>query len=183
MERRDFFFKEPRQAEKMDTRSLYEVLLVAGRQIMPKIALFLLTSLSAMAETSECIFNEEAFRSFVASYADRHDDSNVDKCGNLLVSRNGKHIVVEGGGCMHLGSKIKVSGFPLMAESEFLEEVKAISSEFGSWLVSSESLSEAIENKEWQRHEGVYFFKVNGLAAFEAWQESNGDVLLKFHIN
>lgn len=150
---------------------------------MPKIALFIFMTMSSVTSANDCIFDEETFRSFVSSYAKAHGNATVFESGELVVVRKEKKVFVTGGGCIHLGSKIRVTGLPLMAEPALLQEVQAIASEFSRWLVSPENLSKAIENRRWQRHEGVYFIQVEGLTTFEAWQKDNGDVLLSFYIN
>ncbi|WP_428240079.1 hypothetical protein [Gynuella sp.] len=145
------------------------------------VALPILISTFAMAE--ECVFDEKVFHDFARLYVDGHEGASLEGPGKFTASLNDLMVFVEGGGCAHLGATVQVQGQRGISESQLLDLVLMLYTEFGQWLAGAESLSESIHESRWSRYEGVYYFQVDSLTSLEAWLSENGDLMVSFYVN
>lgn len=150
---------------------------------MKKITLLLILFSSFSLANEECIFNPEAFNSFKDKYLTSNSNAIFDqKKQQLLVNKNGDRIIVNGGGCIHLGVSIEAHTNNNLTEEQFIEKILALSNEFGSWLINIKELQKSLTEKKWTRHEKIYFIQVDDMTAFEAFYD-RGKINVNFYIN
>jgi hypothetical protein len=153
------------------------------KAIKPVLILLVLTSSSVIAE-EECIFDETAYINFINEYKSKNKNAIIKPEENTLkVKRNGETILVNGGGCVHLGMTIKLRSKKVFSEKEFLQKTLSLSSEFGNWLINTKALKESIENGHYQKIDNVYFIKVDAMTVFEAFFNNKGEINISFYIN
>lgn len=150
-----------------------------------RLLLILLTLFAANAYAEEeCIFDENAYITFIKEYAAEHKDSTIKVDGRTLaVKRDGEEIIVQGGGCNHLGVMIESRRNQRYTEKQFLQKVLSLSAEFGSWLINTDQLADSIENGNYQIIQGVYFIEVDAMTVFEASYDNKGTINIDFYIN
>ena len=144
--------------------------------------LLILFSISAYAE-EECVFDENAYISFINKYAKENKNSKIEPDGKtLVVKRDDEEIKVKGGGCVHLGEEIEVRSKQELTEKEFLQKTLNLSTEFGDWLINTNALKESIDTGKYQVIDGTYFIEVDAMTVFSA-SHDQGDIKVDFYIN
>ena len=146
------------------------------------IFLLILTSNSVFAE-EECVFDETAYINFINTYKENNKNVSIEpKDKTLKVKRNNETIVINGGGCVHLGMTIKLHSKKTFTEKEFLEKTLSLSNEFGSWLINTSALKNSIKTGQYQKIDNIYFIKVDAMTMFEAFF-NKGEINISFYIN
>lgn len=146
------------------------------------IFLLILTSNSVFAE-EECVFDETAYINFINTYKENNKNVSIEpKDKTLKVKRNTETIVINGGGCVHLGMTIKLHSKKTFTEKEFLEKTLSLSNEFGSWLINTSALKNSIKTGQYQKIDNIYFIKVDAMTMFEAFF-NKGEINISFYIN
>lgn len=141
----------------------------------------LLFSNSSFAE--ECIFDETAYINFINTYKENNKNASINPNEQTLkVKRNNESLLINGGGCVHLGMTIKLQSRQTFTEKEFLEKTLSLSNEFGSWLINTSALKNSIETGQYQKIDNIYFIKVDAMTMFEAFFKK-GEINISFYIN
>jgi hypothetical protein len=150
-----------------------------------KLVLILLTlSSSSVVAEEECIFDETAYINFINEYKSKNKNAIIDpKEKTLKIKRDGETILVNGGGCVHLGMTIKLQSKKIFSEKEFLQKTLGLSTELGKWLINTKALKESIEKGQYQKIDDVYFIKVDAMTTFEAFFNNQGEINISFYIN
>ena len=155
--------------------------LILMMKLLPILLLFI--SISAYAE-EECVFDENAYISFISKYAKEHKNSKIEADGKtLVVKRDNEEIKVKGGGCVHLGEEIEVRSKQELTEKEFLQKTLNLSTEFGDWLINTEKLKTSIDTGKYQKIDGIYFIEVDAMTIFSASYDKHGKLNVDFYIN
>jgi len=145
--------------------------------------LLILISISANAE-EECVFDENAYISFINKYAKENSNSEIKSEGKtLVVSRNNEEIIVKGGGCVHLGEEIELRRNQELTEKEFLQKTLNLATEFGAWLINIDALKESIDTGTYKEIDGIYFIEVDAMTVFSASYDNQGKINIDFYIN
>ena len=140
-------------------------------------------SFSANAE-EECIFDESSYIDFINKYKSSNKDTKIENDNRTLrVEKNNEDIVVKGGGCSHLGVSIELKTKQTFTEKQFLHKILALSNEFGSWLINTNSLENSIKNGKYQIIDSVYFIEVDVMTVFSASYHNKGIISIDFYIN
>ncbi len=140
-------------------------------------------STSVTAE-EECIFDETGYVNFINNYASNNKNAHIDpKAKTLKINRDGESILVNGGGCVHLGMTIELSSRTVLSEKEFLDKTLSLSTEFGDWLINTGALKNSIKNGDYQKINNIYFIKVDAMTVFEAFFNNKGEITISFYIN
>ena len=151
--------------------------------IAPILALLLIIFSASLIAEEECIFDEAAYIHFINKYKANNLNAIIEKATNALtLKRDGETIVVNGGGCIHLGMSIKVHSEKTYSEKEFLQKTLTLSSEFGNWLINTRALKESITKKQFQKINNIYFIKMDAMTIFEA-SFDKGEINISFYIN
>lgn len=138
---------------------------------------------SAYAE-EQCVFDDAAYTQFVNKYHDEHPNSRISPDGRTLSITRGKDIIIiQGGGCVHLGMSIELRSQQAYTEKAFQQKVLDLSTEFGDWLINTEALRDSITNGKYQKINGVYFIDVDAMTVFSAERRDQGGILVDFYIN
>lgn len=145
--------------------------------------ILVLVTVSVHAE-EECVFDETAYTNFVHEYNAEHAVSSVGPDGKtLFVTRGGEKIIIHGGGCVHLGMSIELVTQKEYGEAAFLQKVLDLSTEFGSWLINTETLKASITSGNYQKVKGIYFVDIDAMTVFSAERRKQGGILVDFYIN
>jgi len=145
--------------------------------------LLILISISASAE-EECVFDENAYISFINKYAKENKNLKIESDGKtLVVNRNNEEITVKGGGCVHLGEEIELRTKQKFTEKQFLQKTLNLATEFGDWLINTKALKESIEKARYQKIDGIYFIEVDAMTVFSASYDNQGKINVDFYIN
>jgi len=145
--------------------------------------LLILISTSASAE-EECVFDENAYISFINKYAKENKNLKIESEGKtLVVNRNNEEITVKGGGCVHLGEEIELRTKQKFTEKQFLQKTLNLATEFGDWLINTKALKESIEKARYQKIDGTYFIEVDAMTVFSASYDNQGKINVDFYIN
>ena len=145
--------------------------------------LFIIFSTPVVAE-EECIFNESAYINFINNYASNNKNAIIDpKEKTIKINRDDESILINGGGCVHLGMTIKLRSNKVLSEKEFLEKTLSLSTEFGDWLINTRALKNSINNGSYQKIDNIYFIKVDAMTIFEAFFNNKGEITISFYIN
>jgi len=145
--------------------------------------LLILISISASAE-EECVFDENAYISFINKYAKENKNLKIESDGKtLVVNRNNEEITVKGGGCVHLGEEIELRTKQKFTEKQFLQKTLNLATEFGDWLINTKALKESIEKARYQKIDGTYFIEVDAMTVFSASYDNQGKINVDFYIN
>ena len=150
-------------------------------KLLPILLIFISASVYA---GEDCIFDETAYIDFIKKYSTENRNSRIEPDGKtLIVNRNNEDILVEGGGCVHLGVAIELKTKQTYTEEQFLQKILDLSIEFGSWLINTSALADSIEKGDYQIIDGIYFIKVDAMTAFDASYDNQGTINVDFYIN
>ena len=143
--------------------------------------LLIFISTSSLAE-EECVFDETAYLNFIKKYQAEHKNVVINKDNTLFINRDNEEIIVEGGGCVHMGMTIQIHSQRVFSEKTFLAKTLALSKELGCWLINTAALENAINKKLYKKTENNYFIRVDAMTVFEASFEKN-EINILFYIN
>ena len=150
-------------------------------KLLPILLIFISTSVYA---EEKCVFDENAYISFINQYAKEHKNSKIEADGKtLVVKKDNEEITVKGGGCVHLGEGIEVSSKQELTEKEFLQKTLKLSTEFGDWLINTKKLKDSVDNGKYQKIDGTYFIEVDAMTVFSASYDNQGKINVDFYIN
>lgn len=150
-------------------------------KLLPILLIFI--SISAYAE-EECVFDENAYISFINTYAKEHKNSKIEADGKtLVVKRDNEEIKIKGGGCVHLGEEIELRTKQKITEKQFLQKSLDLATEFGDWLINTKKLKDSIDTGKYQKIDGTYFIEVDAMTVFSASYDNQGNISVDFYIN
>lgn len=139
-------------------------------------------SFNAVAE--ECIFSESAYLNFINEYALKDKTSRIESDKKtLVIKRNNEEIIVNGGGCVHLGASITLKSKHSHTEDQFLEKILLLTKEYGGWLINISALTKSIKNRNFQIINNVYYFEIDAMTVFSASYDNKGKINIEFYIN
>jgi hypothetical protein len=145
--------------------------------------LLIFISASVYAE-DDCVFDETSYLEFIQKYSTGHRDSKIGPDGKtLVIERNDEEILVEGGGCIHLGMAIKLSTQQAYTEAQLLQKALDLSIEFGSWLINTQALRDSITKGDYEKIDGSYYIEVDAMTVFSTTYGNQGKIYVDFYIN
>jgi hypothetical protein len=149
-------------------------------KLLPVLLIFISNSLYA----EDCIFDESTYINFITEYSTDNKNSNIGPDGrSLLIERNNEVIMVEGGGCIHLGMAIELRSQKTYTEVQFLQKALDLSIEFGGWLINTKALRDSIANGDYEKINDFYYIEVDAMTVFSASYDNQGTIRIDFYIN
>ena len=152
------------------------------RTFLFTLLLTLLTS-PAIAE-NECVFDEGGYKTFVSGYKSPIKPAKVSKTEkSLSIHRNHEQILVEGGGCNHLGMSIELHSNQTFNEEQFLNKALELTKEFGGWLLNIKTVEQAFKTNKFQKIDNIYYFNIDMMTVFNTYIDKDGNIIVEFYIN
>ena len=149
-----------------------------------KLLFVFLIVISASIYAEDCIFNESSYVKFITGYSKENSNAVVNvKTQTLTVNKNHEEIIIEGGGCVHLGMAIELRTQQNYTEEQFLQRTLELTVEFGDWLINTGALKDSIEKGNYQNIDGTYFIEVDAMTVFNASYDPRGVISIDFYIN
>jgi len=152
-------------------------------KLLPALLIFIFISVSVYAE-DDCIFDETTYIEFIKKYNKDNRNSKIQPDGKtLIINKNNEEILVQGGGCNHLGVAIELRTKQAYTEQQFLQKTLDLSVEFGNWLINTNALKDSIVKGKYQIIDGTYYIDVDAMTVFEASHDKQGKINVDFYIN
>ena len=151
---------------------------------MKLLFVFLIFISASVYAGEDCIFDESAYVKFITRYSTENSDARVNlKTQTLTVNKNNEELIIEGGGCVHLGMAIELRTQKNYTEAQFLQRTLELTIEFGDWLINTGALKDSIEKGNYQNIDGTYFIEVDAMTVFNASYDPQGIISIDFYIN
>lgn len=150
-------------------------------KLLPILLIFISATIYA---EENCTFDETAYIKFINNYSTENRNSKIDALGKtLIVNKINEKIIVNGGGCSHLGISIELRTKQAHTEKKFLQRTLDLSFEFGKWLINTNALKQSIEKGKYHKIDGTYFIEVDAMTVFSASYDNSGKINVNFYIN
>jgi len=138
------------------------------------------------ADEEECLFDQETRRLENLELQKQYPGSTyVEEKYHVVIPREGAELVVNRGGCVHLGVTVELRAPKtdrFKTEEAFFSKIVELVKEFGDGMIDVEKLRLVITEKRWHNSSdgnGMYYFLgYKELTAVEAYQRDEDDTTI-----
>ncbi|BCE03339.1 hypothetical protein [Marinicellulosiphila megalodicopiae] len=131
---------------------------------------------------NDCIYDDNSYSDFAKDYVSKQKQATLSEDFEITTTYKDSLVIVNGGGCSHLGYDIHYTLKQNINESEFFNLVIELTNIFGVWIGYNDQIKNAIAENKWAKEGNNYSFDFNGYPIFDA-SLNDQELYIEFYIN